>query len=306
MPASAVLSSTLLKKVAKPPNVLANVLDWKMTSGSLATAMAIDIHADRIGLALATLTENSGPGKPNNATRRRSANRSRACFDCKELDSIPIITVVNNDSLYNSSNNNTQKRRRGKRRKRVVSPEGKDWLLGLVREHNVSGFVVSWQIQHDTGLMGASCGRTLWTLEQLMAENDEYDDDYNSNSIFTPTRPFCLWDGVHTNKEQPPTDSFGRCSVYARTSDKTEYRASKEQYHHDKGVIPSQILTDFCRSHWPDIVNGNGDHRKETLADTPVNTLIESRYYTRHSTSETFVSSIARRLTTNRSTLIMG
>ena len=47
--------SALLKKVLKPPSAVANALDWKKAPGGVATAMTIDIHADRIGLALTTL-----------------------------------------------------------------------------------------------------------------------------------------------------------------------------------------------------------------------------------------------------------
>ena len=249
----AALSSTVLTKVLRPPSAVANTLDWRKASGGVAAAMTIDVHADRIGLALATLRSESDCDMEVHQRRRsrtgrssvdrntgnglsHSRGRNNYSFSCTVLDSIPLV---------------------GKRRMKLVPPDAKRMLSGLVRDHNICGFVVSWPLQQDTGLMGASCGRTLWALEQLLAEECEDDVESSSSSssststvpLFANNRPLCLWDGIH--REQPATDAFGRSSVYARTSTKTEHCASKEQYHQDESVLAAQVWKDFCEHHWP-------------------------------------------------------
>mmetsp|Transcript_1908 Transcript_1908/g.5010 ORF Transcript_1908/g.5010 Transcript_1908/m.5010 type:complete len:237 (+) Transcript_1908:251-961(+) len=163
---------------------------------------------------------------------------------------------------------------RRRRRKRAVHPFARRKLAGLVRDHGVAGFVVSWPVQPDTGLMGASCGRTLWAVEQLLLRDDDDDgDDYPP--VFGPHRPLCLWSGGGTRRDDDPQqqrerdgdplrtaarrftttpDAFGRSSSYARTSTKTEHRASKEQYYHysrDESVSAAEIGRDFFEHHWP-------------------------------------------------------
>lgn len=262
MAASALLSSVALKKVVRPPSTVANTLDWKKATGGAATAMTIDIHSDRIGLALATLrSDNEGEFDMEvHRGSRRPWDREHSrgfSFSCEVLDSIPLIYA---DSAGGGEKTAPRTEKR-KKRKRVMPPDAKLRLSGLVRDHNVCGFVVSWPVQQDTGLMGASCGRTLWALEQLV-EEDETESEHSGDStpiirpkfgpLFAPNRPLCLWDGVH--KEHPSADAFGRSSVYARTSTKTEHCASKEQYHQDDSVLAAEIWRDFCEHHWPAVV----------------------------------------------------
>ena len=257
----AALSSIALTKVLRPPSAVANTLDWRKASGGVATAMTIDVHADRIGLTLATLRSESDcdmevhqrrtsrTGLSSNGHSHRGQtnnNNNNYSFSCTVLDSIPLV---------------------GKRRMNLVPPDAKRMLSGLVRDHNICGFVVSWPLQQDTGLMGASCGRTLWALEQLLAEECEDDDESSTTStapLFANNRPLCLWDGVH--REQPATDAFGRSSVYARTSTKTEHCASKEQYHQDESVLAAEVWKDFCEHHWPLAMD-------ESIAVTTANTM---------------------------------
>lgn len=254
----AALSSIALTKVLRPPSAVANTLDWRKASGGVATAMTIDVHADRIGLALATLRSESDcdmevhqrrtsrTGLSSNGHSHRGQTNNNYSFSCTVLDSIPLV---------------------GKRRMNLVPPDAKRMLSGLVRDHNICGFVVSWPLQQDTGLMGASCGRTLWALEQLLAEECEDDDESSTTStapLFANNRPLCLWDGVH--REQPATDAFGRSSVYARTSTKTEHCASKEQYHQDESVLAAEVWKDFCEHHWPLAMD-------ESIAVTTANTM---------------------------------
>jgi hypothetical protein len=244
---TAILTQTLssniaLKKVVKAPHIIANALDWKIRSGIPATALTIDIHTDRIGLALAITNSNY--------------------FNCKVLDSIPLVRTTSSSTSSSTTN---------KRRRIVVSSEDKRRLSGLVQEHSISGFIVSWPLQKDTGLMGASCGRTLFTIEQLLLEEDDADDGNDYTKIFTRNRPICFWDGgrgMHNNnnnnnddnnkteqhEEQPKIDAFGRCSIYARTSTKKEHYASKEQYYLQNefsAMNAMKVWEDFYQTHWP-------------------------------------------------------
>lgn len=120
-----------------------------------------------------------------------------------------------------------------------VTPDSLDRLASIVRENRVCGFVVSWPIQSDTGRMGAACGRVLHTLDDLVSKSD----------IVNAKRPMCLWDGAHVQPE--PEDRWGRCAAYARTTTKTEHRASVEQYHEDEKMDEATIWNDFCQVHWP-------------------------------------------------------
>lgn len=243
MPATAILSSRALKRVIKAPSAVANTLDWRKASAGVANALAIDVHADKIGLALATLrSEKDDEGATESQQVLRSRQllfRSRErdhfslgfhdSFSCRVLDPIPLVSSEET----------------GRKRKRVIAPEAKRRLSGLIRDHNVCGIVVSWPIQKDTGLKGASCGRTLWALEQLLEE-----DESEGFSPFAPNKPLCLWQGY--TSDHPVEDNFGRCSVYARTSDKTEHFASKEQYHlENEPIIAADVWRDFCEYHWP-------------------------------------------------------
>jgi len=116
--------------------------------------------------------------------------------------------------------------------------------------------------------MGASCGRTLFAIEELLSSppqqqsqsqetttttttTEQHQHHYQQGPVFTPSRPICLWDGVH--QEQPAADAFGRSSVYTQTSDKAEHRASKEQYHQDESIAVVRVWEDFVQSNWPEI-----------------------------------------------------
>lgn len=249
----AVLNSAALKKVVKSPSAVANALDWRKTSGGVATALAIDIHADQLGLALATLRSerdgenatkesklwNRGP-QPLFPSSLDSENRDHFSlgfgdhFSCRRLEPVPLFTT--------SDKNNEMTQTKRRKRKRTICPDAKRILSGLVLDYNVCSFVVSWPVQEDTGLMGASCGRTLWALEQLLEEEA---------SPFGPNQPLCLWQKADA-QDEAAEDPFGRSSVFTRTSDKKEYYASKEQYHlEDEPVVAAEVWMDFMEYHWP-------------------------------------------------------
>ena len=289
---STLLSNSALKKVVKAPHIIANALDWKIGVGIPATVLTIDVYTDRIGLALATVDHDKQQQQSNNnctgtkydqfTTRTAAAVAAvtnRSYFSCKVLDSIPLFPPSTNNKRRARNSNNKKK----KKKKRIaVSPEDKYRLLRLVQEHSISGFIVSWPLQKDTGLMGASCGRTLFTIEQLL-ENDEEEKDYDNNytKIFTPNRPICFWDGRmhnsnnnHNNKteqqeqEQPQPDIFGRCSIYARTSTKKEHRASKEQYYPQNEfstMNAMKVWEDFYQTHWPITTTHNKNNNSDVV-----------------------------------------
>lgn len=207
--------SRQLMKVLTTPSKVANSLDWrKATGGTIAT---IDVHASRIGI---TISEHP--------------------------DTIPSSSPLSSKCSYS-----LPFREKGLHK---IPTSSRQQLADLVNEYKVCGYVVSWPLQSDTGLMGASCGRTLYAIEKLL---ETLPDDTKGiarkaqRSIFSPSRLICLWNGMHS--EQPNTDTFGRSSVYARTSRKTEYCASKEQYHQDESIVAANIWEDFVHVNWPHI-----------------------------------------------------
>ena len=255
MASSTILSSTTLKKVIKVPHVVANTLDWKKASGGAATAIAIDVRPDKIGLALATIRSENDDETHWRRMNRQFRSRAVNCdqqnplgygysFSCQPLDPIPLVPGNENSTG-------------GRKRKKEVTLEAKRILSDLVQDHNVCSFVVSWPIQQDTGLLGASCGRTLWALEEFLKEEEA---DLSAGSLFAPNRPLCLWQRVPNSEVHTCADAFGRSSVYARTSTKTEHFASKEQYHlDDEPVLAMEVWRDFCEHHWPAAVTHNQD-----------------------------------------------
>ena len=237
-----------MKALTKPSKV-ANALEWTKSSGG--TVATLNVHADRIGVRISqhpTGTHRQSPSPPPSSSSYHSLPLRR-----KGLHKIPDST--------------------------------RQRLADLVKEHNVCGFLVSWPIQGDTGLRGAPCGRTLYVMEELLQQpRDEPDDSsptasltldqqpqqqqqqqhgrhqpqhrqkqqQQQQSLFVPSRPVCLWNGVH-NDPPPAADTFGRSPVFARTSHRTEHRASKEQYHQDESIVTLDVWEDFVQCYWPEI-----------------------------------------------------
>ena len=191
-----------LQKCLTKPCQLAHSLDWKKATGS--TLLALDIHADRIGVARCDHPHGLG----------LSADDPSSSTSCYPLESIPLS------------------------KKNKLSAESKQRLAQLVKDYSVCGFVVSWPLEPN-GKLGAACGRTLHTIDQLLEEA----------SLITPNRPLCLWDSQRAQADK--VDSFGRCSAYATTSSKALHVASEEQYHSDEGIVAAQVWQDFCQQYWP-------------------------------------------------------
>ncbi|OEU10769.1 hypothetical protein FRACYDRAFT_270984 [Fragilariopsis cylindrus CCMP1102] len=238
--ASATCSKELMK-VLTTPSKIASALDWKkQIGGSIAT---IDFHATRIGLTISHHPDNS-------ITNDEVSSSSSGYY------SIPMFT-------------------KGKQK---IPDSSRQQLSELVQDNKVCGFVISWPLQKDTGLMGASCGRTLFAIEELLQhqssqsqvqsqshQSEEKQNSTNSNSsVFTVNRPICLWDSIH--EEQPKADIFGRSSVYSRTSTKKEHCASKEQYHQDESIVATKVWEDFVKTNWPDIYATNEYQQQHSMA----------------------------------------
>jgi RNase H-fold protein (predicted Holliday junction resolvase) len=191
-------------KVLTKPSKVASALDWKKVSGS--TVLSLDIHKDRIGIAIAS--------HPSYGEK------------CHTLEPI-----------------------RFKKNYVSIDDECMDRLSRVIQENKVCAMVVAWPLQKETGKMGASCGRVLYALEELIEK---------SQNLLTPSRPLCLWDSEHRIPRQlqdpeQSIDEFGRCASYCKTSKKEEYRASEEQYYQDENMVAAQVWEDFCKVHWPEL-----------------------------------------------------
>jgi hypothetical protein len=197
----------LMKQLSNPGKV-ASTLDWKKFSGS--TLLSLNIHRDRIGIAIAS---HPSLGKK-----------------CYELDPLRF----GDDHI-------------------TIDQNCLDRFQKIMDEYKVCGIVVSWPLQHETGKMGAACGRVLYALEEILDKSGE-----NNNNVLSTSRPLCLWDSGHIIpklREDPKlhVDTFGRCPSYGNTTDKREYRASEEQYHEDELTVVCQVWDDFCHEHWPEL-----------------------------------------------------
>jgi hypothetical protein len=124
---------------------------------------------------------------------------------------------------------------------RAIPESTRQRLEEIVKDEAVCGFVVSCPVQGDTGALGYAAGRALFTLEQIL----------HQSNVLSPNRPVCLWDGIH--KQQPPIDTWGRCSAYARTSSKREHLASRDQYYSSEGIVAAQVWDDYFKTMWPEM-----------------------------------------------------
>jgi len=233
--ASATCSKELMK-VLTTPSKIANALDWKkQIGGSIAT---IDFHANRIGLTISHHPDST--------------------------------TSTNDESSSSSSISSSYSIPMSKKGKQKIPDSSRKQLSELVQDNKVCGFVISWPLQKDTGLMGASCGRTLFAIEELLQQP-------KPSSVFSVNRPICLWDGgsssssssIHEQEQEQQShqapDIFGRSSIYARTSTKKEHCASKEQYHQDESIVATKVWEDFVKTNWPEIYAANQQHEQQSI-----------------------------------------
>lgn len=194
------------------PAKVASTLDWKRFSGS--TLLSLNIHRDRIGIAVAS--------HPSLGEK------------CHELDPLRFA----DDHI-------------------TIDKKCVERFRKIIRDYKVCGIVVSWPLQHETGRMGAACGRVLYALEEIIDKSGGVED----NNLLSG-RPLCLWDSGHIIPKQKANprlkvDSFGRCAQYGNISTKPEYRASKEQYYEDELTVVQQVWDDFCKEHWPELYSNS-------------------------------------------------
>jgi len=192
-----------LMKVLTTPSKIANVFDWKkQMGGALAT---LEVHADRIGV---TIIRN---------------NNSNSSSNKQEASVVSAATTTRVQTSYSFPI-----RPKGKQK---IPDSSRQLLSAVVHKQKVCGMIVSWPIQPDTGLMGASCGRTLFVIEELLASSSLQQQQQQQQQmlstptqtesavlspIFTPNRKICLW------------DSRGRSSSSSKHS-----RMQQQQQHQD-------------------------------------------------------------------------
>jgi RNase H-fold protein (predicted Holliday junction resolvase) len=198
-----------LMKALKAPSKVASALDWKKASGSILT---MDIGTnDKISLCLS-----SHPSFQEHP---------------RVLDAIPL-------KLETREGNH-----------RSLSKEVTSELQSIVKDFNVSSFVVSFKLQ-EQGRAGYAAGKALHTLESILDE---------TSTIMSGNRPFCLWDKDHLVDE---TDDWGRNKIFGEvpSAQKTIHVASREQYSHEaSSSTAAEVWNDFCMKQWPEIT------RRETV-----------------------------------------
>mmetsp|Transcript_8420 Transcript_8420/g.13934 ORF Transcript_8420/g.13934 Transcript_8420/m.13934 type:complete len:233 (-) Transcript_8420:125-823(-) len=174
------------------------------------SVMALNISRDEIGLTLAS---------------HPSCNSSEPL---EQLESIPLHYVT-------------------KQNRKCLDADVVASLNNVVQQHKVCGFVVHWPLQKE-GRMGASCGRVLHTLDNLLMDS--------RTPMLSNNRKFCLWDGSHMPLEND--DAFGRCPLYGRPSTADAdfvHVASREQYYQNDGAVALDVWNDFCQTHWPELTH---------------------------------------------------
>jgi hypothetical protein len=289
MPCNAGSARSLLKLIKKPSSI-ASALDWKKVSGG--SILSLDIHRDRIGIAVA-----SHPGFANSSFSELSSGGGSS--NCVVLDPIglyeghpqrrppPLARRSKNNSNSKKNQLTSASDALGNYNPHNVfsaalKHECRDKLLEICEQHKVCGVVVAWPLQKDTGRMGAACGRVLYTLEGLFSPDEETialngGDQEEVESFAARLPPLCLWDPQHFQEQQrqsPPkdpthfVDSFGRCPAFGQScEDKKDlvYHAREEQYHHDESMVATQVWQDFCRVHWPELC----EQAEELLIEPP-------------------------------------
>ena len=264
-----------MKKLSKPSKV-ASILDWKKTFHH--TILAVNFHKNRVGIAIAS---HPSLGIP-----------------CMELEPLRFEDHRGN----------------GKGIVGAIDRKCLERFSEIIEEHKVCGVVVNWPIQHETGRMGAACGRVLFALEQLWERSNETIPDDESSDASTLelqrggllSRPFCLWDAGHINLSDPAhrVDNFGRCSSYGKENEKAElkeknYFASKEQYYEDELTVVLGVWDDFCREHWPELYTQTEQGTDEDNSGSDLQSL-----YKKLDPPATEMSSKLQEMTKNKRSLI--
>jgi hypothetical protein len=129
----------------------------------------------------------------------------------------------------------------------IQQPAVAQELAQTVHDFSVCGLLVGWPVQPE-GRCGAPCGRVLFQLDQLAAQNNK---TYSSRSvIFSPSRPMCLWDERHY---APPEDEWGRAAIHSRATEQQQPHSARREQYGERATVPAEIWNDFCRVHWPEL-----------------------------------------------------
>lgn len=126
-----------------------------------------------------------------------------------------------------------------KENQKVLKTEVVSRIANIAREFKSLGMIVSWPVQRG-GWCGASCGKVLHMLDQILQEGPGLGK-----------QPICLWNGNHWTSGE---DEWGRAAIYSVPSSKTVHCASTEQYE-EEGLVATAIARDFLECHWPSLLN---------------------------------------------------
>jgi len=236
----------LVRKLSKPSKV-ASLFDWKKANN--CTVLVLNFHKNRIGIAIGY----------HPSTVKSSSGGGGAPSSCYELE--PLRFDNNNKNHNNNNANGTgtgtinSTRALSIASRGVINQSCLNRFSDIIETYKVCGVIVSWPIQHDTGRMGAACGRVIYALEQLWKQsnggnnnndnsnssnnhnNDNNNSGVNDGSGGLLSRPFCLWDAGHIDLKQRTdpsrrVDVFGRCASYggSSSSDSTSTKDSSDDH----------------------------------------------------------------------------
>jgi hypothetical protein len=220
--AAAAITAKSITRLLTTPRKVADILDWRRVSGSILT---LTISRERLDLAVSWHPCNDEP--------------------LVQLPSVPLLEI----RVSNNNNNNNNNIKKSSSSKKVLCSHVAQELDGICDRFSICGMVVHWPTQPD-GWCGASCGRVLYTLDQLAAQSKALVKTRGRQRLAV-----CLWDEQHLH---PCEDEWGRAAVYSRQNaasvDKTIHHASIEQYagHRDTVTLDS-LWHDFCQAQWPEL-----------------------------------------------------
>ena len=272
----------LVRKLSKPSKV-ASLFDWKKANNG--TVLVLNFHKNRIGIAI---------GYHPSTVQSSTGGGGGAPASCYELE--PLRFDNNNKNHNNNNSNGTctinSARALSIASRGAINQSCLDRFSDIIETYKVCGVIVSWPIQHDTGRMGAACGRVIYALEQLWEQsnggnnsnndnsnsnnynhNNHNNDDNDNNGINGGSRgllsrPFCLWDAGHIDLKQRTdpsrrVDAFGRCASYGGSSSSSDSTSTSAKDSSDDHSIlassSSSSSTSSSTSTVPESNNSNNN-----------------------------------------------
>jgi hypothetical protein len=212
------IAARTISQFLTAPGKVAHALDWKKYSGNILNLI---ISKGKIEMAVASHPE----------------------FQEKVrlLNPVPILqqtTISANDTTTSHH------------RRRILDSSVPETLAAVMEKYNVCGIIVGWPVERE-GWCGASCGRVLYTLDQLVQANSS-----DHGRVITMNRPICLYDMDH---HIPDEDEWGRSPVYSEISYDSVQVCSEEQSYHNFCATHAYAVTslwnDFCTTQWPQLSN---------------------------------------------------